>query len=107
MALDLNRDNFDAEVLQAKETVIMDFWGPRCPECIALMPIVERLEKEFSGKIKVTKVNAEQNRMLCARLRVIGLPTFLFFRNGSEIKRLSGQLLTGKDIKEAITPLVN
>jgi thioredoxin 1 len=106
MATDLNRDNFDEEVLKANEPVIIDFWGPRCRECLALMPTVERLEKEFSGKIKVTKVNAEQNRMLCAKLRVMGLPTFLLYEKGSEVKRLSGQLLTGKEIKEAIEALV-
>jgi thioredoxin 1 len=107
MALDLNRDNFDAEVLQVTEPVIIDFWGPKCHECMALMPTVERLEKDFFGKIKVAKVNAEQNRMLCAKLRVMGLPSFLFYKNGVEVKRLSGQLLTGKDIKEAIEALVN
>jgi thioredoxin 1 len=106
MATDLNRDNFDAEVLQAKEPILIDFWGPRCHECLALMPTVERLEKEFSGKIKVAKINAEQNRMLCAKLRVMGLPTFLLYEKGSEVKRLSGQLLTGKEIKEAIEALV-
>jgi thioredoxin 1 len=107
MVLDLNRDNYDTEVLQVKELVMVDFWGPRCHECMALMPTVERLEKEYNGKIKITKVNAEQNRMLCAKLRVIGLPSFLFYQKGSEVKRLSGQLLTGKDIKEAIEALIN
>jgi thioredoxin 1 len=106
MATDLNRDNFDAEVLQAKEPVLIDFWGPRCQPCLALMPIVSQLEKEFSGKIKVAKVNAEQNRMLCAKLRVMSLPTFLFYEKGAEVKRLSGQLLTGKEIEEAIAALV-
>ena len=106
MATDLNRDNFDAEVLQAKEPVLIDFWGPRCQPCLALAPFVEELEKEFSGKIKVAKVNAEQNRMLCARLRVMSLPTFLLYEKGAEVKRLSGQSLTGKEIQEAIAALV-
>ena len=106
MAVELNRDNFEVEVLQAKEPVVIDFWGPRCQPCLALMPAVEKLEQEYAGKVKVAKVNAEQNRMLCARLRVLGLPSFLFYRNGAEVKRLSGQSLSGKDIKEAIEALV-
>jgi len=106
MAIELNRDNFETEVLQAKEPLVIDFWGPRCQPCLALMPTVEKFEQEYAGKIKVAKVNAEQNRMLCARLRVLGLPSFLFYQNGVEVKRLSGQTLTGKEIKEAIEALV-
>lgn len=106
MAIDLNRDNFETEVSQAKETLVIDFWGPRCQPCLALTPTVEKFEQEYAGKIKVAKVNAEQNRMLCAKLRVLGLPSFLFYQNGVEVKRLSGQTLTGKEIKEAIEALV-
>jgi thioredoxin 1 len=50
------------------------------------------LEKDYTGKLKVARVNAVENRMLCARLRVLGLPTFLFYRNGSEVKRLTGKI---------------
>jgi thioredoxin 1 len=106
MAIELNRDNFETEILQAKEPLVIDFWGPRCQPCLSLMPAVEKFEQEYAGKIKVAKVNAEQNRMLCARLRVLGLPSFLFYHHGVEVKRLSGQTLTGKEIKEAIEALV-
>jgi thioredoxin 1 len=106
MATELNRDNFDAEVLQTEGPVLIDFWGPRCQPCLALTPDVEQLEKEYSGKIKVTKINAEQNRMLCAKLRVMSLPTFLLYEKGTEVKRLSGQSLTGKEIKEAVAAVV-
>jgi len=107
MVTELNRDNFDAEVLQAKEPVLIDFWGPRCQPCLALKPFVDELEKEFTGKLKVTQINAEQSRMLCAKLRVMSLPTFLLYEKGSEVKRLSGQLLSGKEIKEAVTAILN
>ena len=102
MAIDLNRDNYEAEVLQAKEPVMVDFWGPQCGPCLALMPAVERLEKEYAGKIKVTKVNATENRMLCAKLRVIGLPAYLFYKGGAEVKRLSGEQITENGLEEAI-----
>ena len=83
MAIELNRDNYESEVLQSKESILVDFWGPQCRPCLALMPIVETLEKEYAGKLKVGKVNAAENRMLCARLRVLGLPTSIFIdRNG-------------------------
>ena len=102
MAIDLNRDNYETEVLQVKEIVMVDFWGPQCRPCLALMPAVDELEQEYTGKIKITKLNAAENRMLCAKLRVMGLPTYLFYKDGVEIKRLTGEKLTKNDLVEAI-----
>ncbi|MEE8414216.1 MAG: thioredoxin family protein [Dehalococcoidales bacterium] len=102
MAIDLNRDNYESEVLQSQEPVMVDFWGPQCKPCLALMPAVDRLEEKYNGKIKVAKVNAVENRMLCARLRVIGLPAYLFYKDGVETKRLTGEILTEKDLVAAI-----
>lgn len=103
MAIEVNRDNYDAEVLNAGGPVMVDFWGPQCRPCLALMPAVEQLEKKYEGQIKITKLNAAAgNRMLCAKLRVIGLPSFLFYKEGTEIKRLTGEQITESDIEEAI-----
>ena len=103
MAVDLNRDTYENEVLQSELPVMVDFWGPQCRPCLALMPAVERLEKEYAGKINIAKLNAAAgNRMLCAKLRVLGLPSFLFYKDGVEINRLSGEQITESDIEEAI-----
>ena len=61
MALDLDRDNYESEVTHSKGVVMVDFWGPRCKPCLLLMPALDRLEKEYIGKIKVAKVNAQEN----------------------------------------------
>ena len=106
MAIDLNRDNYETEVLESKEPVMVDFWGPQCRPCLALMPAVERLEKEYAGKIKVAKVNAAENRMLCARLRVMGLPAYLFYKGGTEINRLTGEHITEDDLADAINAVI-
>jgi thioredoxin 1 len=107
MAVEVNKDNYDAEVMQSKLPVVVDFWGPQCHSCLALMPAVEHLEHEYAGKIKVAKLNAAAgNRMLCAKLRVLGLPTFLFYKDGVEVKRLSGEQLTKEDIEEAIKHVI-
>jgi thioredoxin 1 len=107
MAVDVHKDNYEAEVLQSELPVLVDFWGPQCAPCLALMPSIEHLEQEYAGKIKVTKLNAAAgNRMLCAKLRVLGLPSFLFYRDGVEVKRLSGEQLTKKDIEEAIKEVI-
>jgi thioredoxin 1 len=106
MAVELNRDNYEDEVLKAEEPVIVDFWGPLCGPCLALMPAVDKLEEEFKGKIKVGKVNASENRMLCVKVRVIGLPTFLVYKDGEEINRLTGNDITEKDLYESINQVV-
>ena len=106
LAIELNRDSFESEVLASKEPVLIDFWGPQCKPCLALMPSVERIEKEYDGRLKVAKVNAVENRMLCAKLRVMGLPTFLFYKGGEEIKRLTGETITEGQLIESINALL-
>ena len=102
MATELNRDNYEAATFQSNGVVLVDFWGPLCKPCLALMPAVEQLEEEYAGRIVVGKVNATQNRMLCARLRVMSLPTFIVYRNGAESQRLTGEDIRVVDIKAAI-----
>jgi len=85
-------DTFEAEVRQATQPVLVDFWGPRCGPCLALMPLVEQLSEQFDGKLKVVKVNANENRRLCVQLKVMSLPTFLFFVHGQEVDRLTGDV---------------
>ncbi len=103
MAIDLDRDNYERETLESKGLVLVDFWGPKCAPCLALMPIVEGFEKKYAGKLKVTKVNAAAgNRMLCAKLRVLNLPTYILYKDGIEVKRLVEEDLTETDLIEAI-----
>ena len=103
MPVEVSKDNYEVEVLQSTLPVMVDFWGPQCSPCLALMPSVEELEHEYAGKIKVTKLNAAAgNRMLCAKLRVLGLPSFLFYKNGVEVKRITGDRITEKDLVETI-----
>lgn len=107
MAIDLNRDNYETETLQSDLPVLVDFWGPQCRPCLALMPGVEALEKTCSGRLKVAKVNAAQNRMLCARLRVMSLPTFILYNGGAESKRLTGEDLKMDDIQSAVDKILD
>ena len=106
MAIDLDRDTYENETLKSKLPVMVDFWGPQCRPCLALMPSVEKLEKEYAGKIKIAKVNSAENRMLCAKLRVIGLPAFVFYKDGAEFKRLAGEQLTENDLREAMKAVI-
>ena len=107
MPIELNRDNYETEVNGARKPVLVDFWGPRCEPCLAIMPSVEELEKESEGKIKVARLNATENRMLCASLRVMGLPTFILYKDGSEVRRLTGEKITIGEIKEAVQAVLS
>lgn len=105
VAMELCADTFDVEVLQADQPVLVDFWGPQCVPCLRLLPKVEALANKHAAWLKVGKVNATQNRRLCLKLKVLSLPTFLVFKEGQEIGRLTGQQLTIKDIEAQIQPL--
>ncbi len=89
---DLTTDTFESLVAQSPLPVIIDFWGPACQPCLALLPKVEALAQRHIGKLQVYKVNASQNRRLCIRLRVMGLPSFLLFKDGNEVARLTGEV---------------
>ena len=90
--------------LTGEGSVLVDFWGPRCQPCLAMMPTVARLEEEAAGTVKVVKVNAPEAREICRELKVFGLPTYVLMRDGVEIERLTGEV--GKaDLEQAFTAL--
>lgn len=95
----VDKENFEAEVLQCAMPVVVDLWGPQCAPCLALLPHVEELAKEYEGKVKFVKLNAAENRRLCMSLKVMGLPTFLFFIKGEEKSRISGEEVSIESIK--------
>ena len=101
MLSEVSKDTFEQEVLNSDIPVLVDFWGPRCAPCLALKPEIEKLAKETHGKLKIVGVDASQNKRLCLNLKVLGLPTFLFFKNGEEIHRLKGDDLNIDHIKKA------
>jgi thioredoxin 1 len=106
MATEVNADIFEKEVVQSEVPVLVDFWGPQCAPCLALMPKVEGLAEKYAEKLKITKVDASKNRRLCLTLKVIGLPTFLFYKNGNEVDRLSGNSLKIEEIEEAVERII-
>lgn len=99
-------DTFEEEVLRSPKPVVVDFWGPACAPCLALMPQLERVEQARADKVKFVKIDASKNRRLCMGLRVSGLPTFLFYKNGTEVGKLTGQTLTIQEIDEQIQKVI-
>jgi len=106
MTMDINGDSFEQEVVQSDKPVLVDFWGPRCGPCLALMPAVEGLEDKYGEKMKLVKLDASQNKRFCLSLKVLSLPTYLFYKDGKEVDRLTGEELTIDDIETSLKNMI-
>ena len=89
-AIEINDMNFEQEVLSSEQPVVVDFWAPWCGPCRKLGPVLEELEKSFEGKMKLVKVNADENFEIMKQFSVSGLPTLLVFKNGEPVERMAG-----------------
>jgi len=106
VVIEVNKDNFEEEVLKSDLPVVVDLWSPKCGPCLALMPQVEELAKEYEGKIKFCKLNVAENRRLVISLRVMGVPTFLFYKGGELKDRITGGEVTPEAIRERAEKLL-
>ncbi len=82
--------DFDAEVLNAKETVLVDFWAPWCGPCRMIGPAIEELASEYEGKAKICKVNVDEAPELARRYKVVSIPCVMVFKDGQDVERLVG-----------------
>lgn len=90
----VNKENYEAEVQQSTAPCVVDLWGPQCGPCLALMPEVEKLAGTYEGKVKFCKLNVAENRRLVIGLRVMAVPTILFYKGGECASRLSGDAVS-------------
>lgn len=96
MALnEVSNDTFEAEVLKSDVPVIIDLWAPWCGPCKALHPILEDIANEYSDKIKIVKLNVDDNPSIAANYNVMSIPTLLFFKAGQVEGQVVG--LVSKD----------
>ena len=99
---EVTASNFEAEVLQASQPVLVDFWAAWCGPCLALAPTVEALAEKYEGEAKVVKLNVDESPSIAARYGIRGIPTLVLFKGGEEAERSVG--LTSK---EALTSLLD
>jgi thioredoxin 1 len=82
--------NFDEEVLQAGEPVLVDFWAEWCMPCKALGPTIDELATEYAGKAKVGKLDTDSNQSISARYQISAIPTVILFKDGEVVEKFVG-----------------
>jgi thioredoxin 1 len=102
----VNKDNFEEEVKRSALPVVVDLWGPQCGPCLALMPDIEKLGEEFAGRVKIGKINVAENRRLCIELKVMSVPTFLFYKGGECVSRISGNEVSLASVRAGLEALL-
>jgi len=88
--LHITDKSFDLEVLRSDVPVLVDFWATWCAPCRAIAPIVEEMAETYSGKVKVAKVNVDENQSTPAQYNIRGIPTLLLFKDGQVREQLVG-----------------
>jgi thioredoxin 1 len=90
--------NFDTEVLKSNVPVLVDFWAAWCGPCRQIAPIIDELAKEYKGRVKIGKLDTEENSSIPAKFGITAIPTIMIFKNGNVVNKMIG-VRSKKDLK--------
>lgn len=88
--LDVTTATWDSEVIGSNVPVVVDFWAVWCGPCRMIAPTIEELAKEYAGKIKVCKLNTDENPEIASKYKIMGIPTIMFFNQGQKVDQIVG-----------------
>jgi len=103
--IQLTDANFEQEVVKSGTPVLVDFWAPWCGPCRMIGPVIEELAKEYDGRIKVCKLNTDENPETASRFQISAIPTILFFKGGKMVKDAVG-LQPREELKKIMDSLL-
>lgn len=98
-AVEITDSTFKTEVVESSVPVLVDFWAPWCGPCRRLAPTIEKIAGDYAGKLKVGKMDTDQNIDTPGNLRISSLPTVVLFQNGKEVDRLVGYMDESKFVE--------
>jgi len=88
--VNLTSATWDQEVTEYKGIVMVDFWAVWCGPCRMVAPTIEELAKDYAGKIKVGKLNTDENADIASKFKIMGIPTIIFFKDGQKVDQIVG-----------------
>lgn len=104
--LELTTSSWEREVLNSKGVIMVDFWAPWCGPCRIIAPTIEELAKEYAGKVKVGKLNTDENPEIATRYGIMGIPTIMFFKDGQRVDQIVG-VVPKSILKTKLDSLIN
>jgi thioredoxin 1 len=87
---EINDNIFNKEITENDVPVVVDFWAPWCGPCKMIAPVMEELDKQYSGKAKFTKVNVDENPITSQQFKISSIPTIMIFKGGKAVENLVG-----------------
>ncbi|MBF0551811.1 MAG: thioredoxin [Deltaproteobacteria bacterium] len=103
--LHVNDDNFDAEILKSNLPSLVDFWAAWCGPCRAIAPVVEELAKEYANKIKIAKLNVDENPKTAGQYGIRAIPTLILYKGGQIAEQITGAVSKAQ-IENAIKKVI-
>jgi len=103
--IELNDANFENEVLKADKPVVVDFWAPWCSPCKMVSPVVEELAADYAEKLKVGKLNVDENSKTASQFGIMSIPSILFFKEGKLVDQVIGAVPKSA-LKERVDKIV-
>ncbi|MFH1283703.1 MAG: thioredoxin [bacterium] len=106
MALELSESTFQKEIIQGKGVSLVDFWAPWCGPCKMIAPVIDELAQEYKDKVKIAKVNVDNNMQISSQFSIGSIPTLLLFKDGKVVNQVVG-LVSKAELKKRIDDVLS